>query len=175
MSQVIVLDDFPMPPSLNDSYQSVTKTFHTMRGTVTRSAFIGTPDLVKFKAEMAIWKAENFPLLMEARGIILQWMRQEFEVRVDFHFLWSHESIFTQTKRAKSRFHRLDADNRIKAGRDGLSECLEIDDTYFVDGRIEKAIQVEGKRPCAIIRVSKTKIRTAQQILKEYSLDQVGP
>lgn len=163
--------DFPLPPSLNASYKTGTKTFYNpkTRRMGVRSEMYASESLTVFKKRVELFKRQHWSDLNELRLIIDGWTESGFDIAVDYYFLWPHDDIFTKTKKAKNKYHRLDADNRIKAGRDALASCLEIDDTNFITGKIEKAIQDEGKEPCAIIVISKTKIRTAKEILQQFN------
>ena len=72
-----------------------------------------------------------------------------------------------KTKTAKSKYKRIDADNRLKPTRDAVAELMGIDDTVFFSGNIEKVI---GETECSIIKMTKTRIRTQDQALQDMGL-----
>jgi Holliday junction resolvase RusA-like endonuclease len=169
MIEKIIFPDFPMPPTINKSYKSITRRIRVGKNIVLRSSMIHSELLNKFYVDVKMWENKNKLPIEVASDLIKSWVLSGYELKVDYYFLFPREKIYTKTKNAKSKLHKLDADNRIKAGRDGLSECLKIDDTYFVSGNIEKVIQQEGKTECVIIVISKTKIQSADQLKKNLA------
>lgn len=152
--ELVIFKDLPMPPSINDSYMSIRQG--------NRSTIIATKHLRKFKAEMLFYKAKNFELIKKNKQKIQEFIKQGFCLNFDLFVFFTEDKIFTKTKKAKSKYKRLDADNRVKAMRDAISELLEVDDTYFFSGNTEKCI---GDDTC-LVKIRPTKIQKKQEILK---------
>jgi Holliday junction resolvase RusA-like endonuclease len=157
VSEVIFLESFPFPPSVNESYQSVKRGF--------RSTLIATDKLRRFKQDVEFYKHQHFMDLLKCHAKISAWLDEGFVIQAKVYLFLPHDEIFTKGKKAKSKFHKIDGNNRIKATLDAVANCIDIDDSYFFDDGTVKAVQLEGMPKCVIIELSKTKILQAKDLM----------
>lgn len=162
MSDVIILESFPFPPSVNESYKVAKFGF--------KAGLRGSDVLNRFKQDVQFYKQKHLVDLLKAHAKVQGWLDDGFVVSSRIYLLWPYEDVFTKTKRAKSKFHRLDGNNRIKAVTDAVADCLDIDDSYFFDEATVKMVQMERMPKCAIITLSKTKPMSAQDLMKLHPL-----
>lgn len=132
-----------------------------------RSTIIGTKELHDFKKRVHIYGIRNQEIIQRAIHQVSEWINDGFVIKFDLYVLLTEDQIFTKTKKAKSKYKRLDVDNRIKAIRDSVAELVKVDDTIFFSGNTEKAI---GDKQCVIISMMKTTIKTQAQAMATMAL-----
>lgn len=151
---MIMLKDLPLPPSINRSYQSV------MRGN--HSTIIATRELNLFKAKMQSYRVRNLNKIKAHSEEIKAWISEGFVLHFDLIVGLPHDQVFTKTKKAKSKYKRIDVDNRLKSIRDAVADILGIDDSIFFSGNTEKVV---SEVLCTTVIIRKTTVKTMQEAL----------
>jgi Holliday junction resolvase RusA-like endonuclease len=138
--QVIIFDDVPMPPSLNNAYPTVkTRTgFRRVKG----------PGLIQYRRDMMDYYLVNKRQFITTKQFVQEWLSKEWHfIQMDIAFAFAQDQLLTKQLKPK----RMDLSNRIKAVEDMICELLGIDDSLVWGGFYEKALADSGKSHCLII------------------------
>jgi len=165
----VVIKNFPMPPSINESYKSgVVKFINKHGGRSFRSKIYGSTELYSFKNKALLWGLQNKDMVTQAEKLIQIWIKEGYQLKTDFYFIFPKAKILTTTKKAKNKIKRNDADNRLKAARDALKLLINVDDSNFTTGVVEIA-HSESEEKC-VISISKTRIRQLAEIMNSLAV-----
>lgn len=118
---VVNLEGFPLPPSVNNLYLTIGK----------RRVKAG--DYRLFERAVMVWMKRNAEALDYARQLTILTGPKRF-IHIDTMFYMKRERIFCKDGRPK----RNDTSNRIKALHDALATILGLDDCYFWSGGYDK-------------------------------------
>lgn len=158
----ILLTGLPMPPSSNNIYVT-SRSGHRFPSL----------ELKAFKKAMADWRLENLALVTTARReLVARFKSEQRFVRIDRYFVFPRDRVLNLDGTAT----RQDASNRIKGLDDSLAnEVLGLDDCWFVSGWCEKVIAKPGSSPSVIVCLSRSEIRTEDDILEVGILGKTVP
>lgn len=152
MSHILILSDFPLPPSINQGYRNVPGVGR-----------VSAEPLKKFKKEVESWKlvhgrniSDSFRVLMETK-----W-RGVMAFHVSYGFVFKRERLYTKKGLPK----RLDADSRIKFAQDAVFGCLGIDDKFCFSGEF---IKVVGERECCVVTIQPAEPMSAVELFQSFN------
>jgi len=156
MSEALLIQNFPLPPSENALFAT---NFKTKRR-------FPTKDYGLYKEGCRQWGIVN-----SKYSALFRKMQKENPgkmVKVDVYYVLKYERIFTKDGRPK----RLDASNRNKAFQDELSKFLNIDDCTIFNLACEK---VSGEKECCVVMISFIKPMTSVDLLNSFSYSNDEP
>lgn len=127
-----VISGLPMPPSSNHQYAAM-----AIRGQ--GGAWFGkirpTRELEQYVSLFAKWTLGHNVLMAKAKKFVRdECLMKGLMVQCDTYVAFPGTSLWTQKGMPK----KMDASNRLKAMHDCLAETLQIDDSYFWSGYVEK-------------------------------------
>lgn len=123
-----------LPPSLNEAYS-------TFRGRRTLSA------------KGASYKQLTTLELQRAYPAQVCLIRKDMPYRVEVNLFFDTMLNKGWPKTAKTRYKRLDADNRLKLLLDALSEAVGIDDAQFLEVSVTKGELPQGQQHRVVVRI----------------------
>lgn len=153
------LSDLPMPPSSNHQY-FVTSFIKDGRpfGKLAPSR-----ELKDFENRFGEWRLKNNVLVAKARKFVREEiLLKDLMIQIDTYFCFPGTALWTQKGMPK----KMDASNRIKALHDCIADALEIDDSWFWEGRFEK-IETNRAEPWCFVVLKPWKTRSVGQIKEE--------
>ena len=122
----MIFKKFPFPPTVNSIYPSA------RNGRRFKSA-----KYVEYMNECRIWQLKNNSLLLEARSILGDLVKDpNVFLKLDIDLMLSHSDLYTK----KGTNKKIDCTNRIKPLLDVLSGMIRIDDSRFFLGKVEFVI-----------------------------------
>lgn len=125
MEKLLLIDDFPLPPSENEMYRNVPGV-----GRVSAQA------LKDYKKAVEAWYYTHLKVVKELQNLFKNDWAGSVAYEVDTYFVFSRDRVWT----LKGLPKKLDASNRVKACHDALANILGIDDKLFWAGRFEKLV-----------------------------------
>ena len=151
---MIWIKDFPLPPSVNE-YMFPRK----------GGGWAKTQKFRDYKQQFLIYKLQNRLILENHTKNIKMWRDKGLYLSVDAYFVFHRERLFTKKGFAK----KIDANNFLKPLLDGVSECLDIDDSLFFSGLCEKVSTEKKVDECTIIKISPHQPRTKENLMATWS------
>lgn len=162
------INGFPLPPSVNSSLIPVVGKVGRDKNQkpIYRARMIESKEHRTFLKECKQWGFRNrnglaaitqeiraYKEHCEKSGVV-------FALKVDCYFVFHVERLITVNKKSE----QIDADNRLKACWDGVSDILGIDDKAFYAGHCEKVTTLSKELECSMIKISPMHPRTYEQI-----------
>lgn len=168
----LILTGFPLPHSVNNSLQR------------SRSArrFIKTPEARAYDREVEAWErikrlkyrpgqTTQGPDFDQRVEIIKQWVNQGYQLKADYYFLFHVERLIWKNKQT---LRVIDTDNRIKPLQDALSEVVQVEDHHIISGHRERIATHNKEDECAIIVISRTKLKVSSGMIDTKELYQMS-
>lgn len=147
---MLVINNFPFPPSVNEMYESHIKYIKTKSGKkIAKTYRRRSIELESFYERCYLFKARNrinFEIITKQ---VNDWLSNGKVLKLDIEVLVEKSRVFTVQGVPK----QFDADNRAKAVLDGLSKILGIDDKYVFSVSIEKVTCSQKDMECAQIKI----------------------
>ncbi len=125
----IVINDFPMPPTLNKLFYSVEKK-RKKDGSVYRK---WKKDKV-YKDYISLCHEWAFRHYLKVKDIKKQIAESSNLIRLDTYFIFPYLKIFSRSGAVR----KMDASNRLKALHDTFSTLISVDDSFFFSGYFGK-------------------------------------
>lgn len=153
------LDDFPLPPSINEQLMSV------------RGRLIKTKKAREFDKQVDEYCRANRAKLNEIKETLIPALSLQ-GLKIDCFFIFHEDRLVTKTKKAKDWLKVLDANNRLKSTLDGISKALQIDDKFFIAGNCEKVSCKSLGEQRVLIRIKPQNLKSLEQVLFLMKLSQ---
>lgn len=103
--------------------------------------------------EGAAYKTETISELQRNYPMLLSFWQPDVPYFLIATMLFDHNQIFTSTKKAKNRYKKLDADNRLKLFLDALSIATGVDDSQYMGFGIIKEVIRPGDTARVLVSV----------------------
>ncbi len=169
---MIVLDKFPLPPTVNRSYENRTVRRKNGRGfAISRRK---SDVLSAFVAQCLRYRMANFSQVMQASAKMKEIINSGDFIDVECLFLIHRDKMLTKgVLRGRGPDKSLiganqpkgtDGNNYVKGCIDGLVKITGIDDKWFLRGSFEKIPCEDEENECAIIRMTRHKLRAMRDL-----------
>lgn len=151
---IIILDNFPIPPSSNAIYRSF---FNKKVG---RLVHYKSQEMKAYEVLVESWSSTRQQMISSASETLTNLIfDQRNFIRVDAYFGLKPEKLWNREGSKK----KMDVSNRIKALHDCLSNVLAIDDRFFYPGECEPVIVGPWEQECVIVKMTIKKPRSLKE------------
>jgi Holliday junction resolvase RusA-like endonuclease len=154
MSSRFQLINLPMPPSGNDRLIPV------IRGG--RPRLVPSKALTDFKKEMEVWFKQNLLVIGKGRQIVAGWKCRGLMIRFEIDAYFPSSKIWLKNAEPRS----CDADNRVKALQDVLTDLLMVEDKYCFETAVRKVESLKGEEKCRV-RLFPIKAMNSSKVYEE--------
>lgn len=137
-NHLLQLSKLPIPPTSNRYLMPA------------QSRLIKTPEARRYESGIQIYGLKFFRQIEAIKKAF-----QDKTLCVDYYFIFHKSRVLTK----KDTMKRLDVANRVKIIQDCVSKLVEIDDCYFVSGKIEKLWCDDAKDEQVIVVFSEATMR----------------
>lgn len=154
MDTLILLDRFPLPPTVSAAYINQKRSGGRTKG----------HKLKLFEADVTKWWMINRPLISHARKALGDEILADKAsmIKIDAWVCFHYGSLFTQDGERQ----KMDVSNRIKALHDSLANVLLIDDRYFMVGETAPVVIKDYEDECVTLMLSVQQMETRESLLK---------
>lgn len=147
---MIIIKNFPFPPSANEMYATNVHKFRDPAGKMrVKTSRRRSEILEKFYENCEKFKSINRNNMLLIRSQIQSWVNDGKVIGMDCFVIVERSRIFTRN----GYLEAFDADNRRKALQDGICSIIGIDDKYVFRGITEKVTCDRKDLECAIIKI----------------------
>jgi len=153
---IIVISDFPLPPSVNEGYRNVPGVGR-----------VATEHLKNFRKSVDDWRQVHGRSVVAAfQSLLLKEWAGHRAFRVSYNFVFKHERLFCTSKKLMGKPKKLDADSRIKFAQDSLFNALGIDDCHVFSGEFRK---LSGEVECTVITIQPDEPMTSVELFQSFN------
>lgn len=171
---MIVLTNYPLPPSVNEYLVPVAGSWAVNKKgkTYRKGRWVKSAVHKQYEVQVKQWAVFNEQGLRPAIDALVKQKNESiknglrFALRVDSFFCIHEKRLWTVNNLAE----QLDVDNRVKPLRDSLAKLIGIDDKYFFSGYMEKVSTSFKEQECAIITITRHRPRTHQELKVQLNL-----
>lgn len=164
---MIIINNLPIPPSANTMYETNVHRYYKPNGNMgIKTSRRKSGELELFQLKCANFANLNHKKLEEIRSKVKKYISEGYVLSLDTWFVFEYSRIFSKDGKPKV----LDADNRRKPLQDALSKILNIDDSWFFSGIIEKATCSSKDLEQCITRITPIKAKNLNQINQETGI-----
>ena len=149
----IVITDFPLPISTNESFAPMGK----------MGRFVNSKKKKYFEAQALRWSQFNGLFLLQTRSKINQWVSRGYGIKIELYYCFRKDRVLTTSKPIRPK--SLDGQNRSKPCVDALFKLLGYDDKIIFNETAEKLYIENEESQCTIIVMEPTSPRTKCEIL----------
>ena len=147
---MIVIRNFPFPPSANEMYATNVHKYKKPDGKMgVKTSQRRSEVLENFYTQCDLFEKINKKNMDLIRSQIEKWIGQGRMLGMDCYVVVEYDRVITKDGKP----HQFDADNRRKALQDGICSILGIDDKYVFRGITEKVTCNRKDSECAIIKI----------------------
>lgn len=163
---MILINNLPIPPSANTMYETNVHRYYKHNGKIgIKTSRRKSGELESFQLKCKQFENVNFEKLKPIKLKVKEYIAQGFVLQLDTWFILEYSRIFSKDGYPKT----IDADNRRKPMQDAISNMLGIDDKWIFCGIIEKATCSNKDSEQCIIKITPTKPKNLEQIIKNLA------
>jgi hypothetical protein len=149
---MVELIKLPMPPSANRQL------------TLAHGRFIKNSEARIFDGKIKEYELRNWRIIEAAQKEINSWLDKGLGLEIELFFVFHESRVFTKGKKAKSRFKRIDSNNRIKSSIDAVARLLDFDDMVIFKETAHKVTCKCYSEEQLIVRINPYEFKTIEQI-----------